>query len=105
MRLLTHIFLPLPFAIARANHRSSSLCYLTLRLLSRVTGTGQPFLYHHRFISLPDNAYLGIQALIVTPQPILGRRLPPTCNGQRQLVLLERGDETGSIGFGVSLSA
>jgi hypothetical protein len=104
MRLLTHIFLPLPFAIPRANH-GSSLCYLTLRLLSRVTGTEQPFLYHHRFISLPDNADLGIQALMETPQPILGRRLSPTCHGQRQLVLLERGDEIGCIGFGVSLSA
>jgi hypothetical protein len=102
---LSHIFPPLPFAILRANHRSSSLCCLTLRLLSRVTGAEQPFLYHHRFILLPDYAYLGIQALMVTPQPVLGRRLPSTCNGQKQLVLIKRGDETGCIGFGVSLSA
>jgi hypothetical protein len=101
----SHIFPPLPFAILRANHWSSSLCCLTLRLLSRVTGAEQPFLYHHRFILLPDYAYLGIQALMVTPQPVLGRRLPSTCNGQKQLVLIKRGDETGCIGFGVSLSA
>jgi hypothetical protein len=101
----SHIFPPLPFAIPRANHGSASLCCLTLRLLSRVTGAGQPFLYHHRFISLPDNAYLGIQALMVTPQPVLGRKLPSNCNGQKQLILLKRSDETGCIGFGVSLSA
>jgi hypothetical protein len=100
----SHIFPPLPSMIPRANRGSSSFCCLTPRLLSRVTGTGQPFLYHHRFISLPDNAYLGIQALIVTPQTVLGRRQPSTCNDQKQLAPRKVGDGTECIGFGVSLS-